>query len=153
MIVYLVRHADAGGRRPRGQDHKRPLNERGARRAEAIADELPTPARVASSPALRCRQTVEPLALRHGLVVEEVDELFEGSDPLVSLAWLVDHGSDTGPLVCASHGDLIPELVEHLINQGALIDGGRTSFAKGSVWELTFEKSTCTRARCVSSGT
>ncbi|MCP3853841.1 MAG: histidine phosphatase family protein [Actinomycetia bacterium] len=152
MIVYLVRHADAGGRRPRDFDSKRPLSDRGAERARTIADELPAPTRVVSSPALRCRQTVEPLADRHGLVVEDVDELFEGSDPLDTLAWLL--GQETvGPLVCSSHGDLIPELIDHVIHHGALNDGARTSFAKGSVWELTFEADTCTRARCVSSGT
>ncbi|MCP5029241.1 MAG: histidine phosphatase family protein [Actinomycetia bacterium] len=151
MIVYLVRHADAGARLPRDLDPKRPLNERGARRAQAIAGELPVPARVASSPALRCRQTVEPLADRHRLPIEEVDVLFEGNDPLATLAWLVDQDGD-GPLVCSSHGDLIPELIDYLIHQGALNDGGRTSFAKGSVWELTFDARTCTRARCVSSG-
>jgi 8-oxo-dGTP diphosphatase len=106
-MLLLVRHASAGDRELwEGHDHERPLDERGLRQAEALVDQLAgfTIERVLTSPALRCTQTVEPLATARGLALEVLDELAEhrhthdGADLVRELA-----GS---PLVVCGHGGL-----------------------------------------------
>jgi phosphohistidine phosphatase SixA len=79
-VILLVRHASAGDRDAwSGDDRLRPLDERGLRQAEAVVS-LAAPYqvdRILSSPAVRCIQTVEPLADARGLEVEVRDELSE----------------------------------------------------------------------------
>jgi phosphohistidine phosphatase SixA len=69
----LVRHADAGLRSEwQGSDQWRGLTDVGHAQARSVAGmlrELPI-MQVLSSPSLRCRQTVVPLALQQGLDVE-----------------------------------------------------------------------------------
>ena len=83
-FAYLIRHAKAGDRDAWEQpDVLRPLSRSGERQAEAIADlfgDEPI-ARVHSSPAVRCVQTVHPLAVRLGLLVREEELLQEGGGP------------------------------------------------------------------------
>jgi len=74
---YLVRHAHADWT----ADDRRPLSERGRGDALAVAELLagrPIQA-VFSSPYARARQTVEPLAARLGLALQEVEGLRERS--------------------------------------------------------------------------
>jgi 8-oxo-dGTP diphosphatase len=79
-VILLVRHASAGDREAwEDDDRLRPLDERGRRQAVQLI-ELLAPyrlERILSSPALRCVQTVEPLALARGLSIEVSDELSE----------------------------------------------------------------------------
>jgi phosphohistidine phosphatase SixA len=78
--LLLIRHARAGERSEwRGDDRRRPLDERGRRQAQALVGELASfpIERVLSSPYDRCIQTVEPLASSRGLGVEIRDELGE----------------------------------------------------------------------------
>jgi len=80
FVVILVRHAEpvAPGTAGYGEDD-RPLTADGfaaaGRLAEALAAEAP--AAIYSSPYLRARQTVEPLARSRGLVIEEIADLRE----------------------------------------------------------------------------
>ena len=79
-LVLLVRHARAGERDEwRGDDRLRPLDERGDRQAGELVGLLRDYDfdRIVSSPALRCLQTVEPLASARGLKIEEREELWE----------------------------------------------------------------------------
>jgi len=74
MPLILVRHASAGRKSDwPADDESRPLDLRGAADARALADLLacfaPT-ARVISSPALRCTETVRPFAASFGGTVE-----------------------------------------------------------------------------------
>jgi exopolyphosphatase/guanosine-5'-triphosphate,3'-diphosphate pyrophosphatase len=87
-------------------------------------------ARVTSSPALRCRQTVEPLAARLGLTVEIDPRLGEGSSMSDAMSLIQSLGNR--PVVLCSHGDLIPGLVEKLAPGALELEGGRVP--KGSTW-------------------
>ena len=65
MPLLLLRHATAGHRRPGDDaDHLRPLDERGRRQAEALPEQYARfgVERMLTSPFVRCRQSVEPLA-------------------------------------------------------------------------------------------
>src|SRR4249919_144735 len=82
MTIYLVRHAKAGSRRDwPADDDLRPLSPAGQRQAvrigEALADVGAT--RIVSSPFVRCRQTLDPLAQRLRLPLELSDALAEGA--------------------------------------------------------------------------
>jgi hypothetical protein len=81
MPLLVIRHARAGDRDDwRGDDRERPLDKRGRRQADALVEELERYpiSRILSSPYDRCVQTVEPLATRRGLAIEQRDELGEG---------------------------------------------------------------------------
>ena len=70
LIIDLVPHLDAGDMTKwQGDQNVRPLSELGRRQAAAIADALGEEQVDAlySSPALRCRKSLEPLAERFGL--------------------------------------------------------------------------------------
>ncbi|NUQ62463.1 MAG: histidine phosphatase family protein [Pirellulales bacterium] len=82
--MYLVRHGATENNRakpPRlqGQGIDAALSPEGIKQARRTADFLaPCPlAAVYSSPLLRARQTAEPIAQRHGLAVQVVDDLVE----------------------------------------------------------------------------
>jgi phosphohistidine phosphatase SixA len=76
----LIRHASAGDPEEwEGDDRLRPLDELGFGQAAGLVDLLDgyEISLVLSSPALRCVQTVERLALERGLEVQVRDELAE----------------------------------------------------------------------------
>jgi 8-oxo-(d)GTP phosphatase len=106
--LLVLRHASAGDSEHwEGDDALRPLDDRGWKQAEALIDQL-TPFRIdriVSSPFVRCVQTVEPLAQARALEVEPRDELAEGTDPGVVMAF-IDGLSGEAALICG-HG---PEL-------------------------------------------
>jgi 8-oxo-dGTP diphosphatase len=80
MPPILVRHASAGDRAAwEGDDRARPLDERGREQARDLVSRL-APFHVDaiySSPAVRCIETVEPLASARGLQLLVRDELGE----------------------------------------------------------------------------
>lgn len=140
LTIDLVAHLDAVDRAewPGDQD-QRPLTELGRRQAQALADALaaePVDA-LYSGPALRCRQTIEPLAERLRLAIDVLPGLGEFE------AWNTPAGWDSGPegasvgafaagtalaaleriesqypegrAIACSHGHIIPALVAFLI--------------------------------------
>jgi 8-oxo-dGTP pyrophosphatase MutT (NUDIX family)/phosphohistidine phosphatase SixA len=115
----VVRHARAGDRRAwRGDDGLRPLDGKGRRQARALAETL-TPfsvSRVLSSPALRCVQTVQPLAEALGLAVEPRDELAEGAEAGPARALLA---REPGGSVLCTHGDVGSLLCGEWLRKGA----------------------------------
>lgn len=133
MTVHLVRHAYAGDRDAwTTQDDLRPLSARGHAQAGALAALLrPSQfALVASSPAVRCVQTVEPLALACGLRVNADAALAEGNAArAVELVHSLAH-IDT---VLCSHGDVIPEVLNALAGAGVRIED-EWRWEKASVW-------------------
>jgi 8-oxo-dGTP diphosphatase len=134
--VYLVRHAKAGDREAwTDADELRPLSKKGRRQADGLVrvlDGAPI-GRIASSPHVRCVQTVRPLALDRQLPLELSEDLAEGS-PIERAMALLEGNGDT-PAVFCSHGDVIPALVLALAEQGMAIEGDR-EWKKGSMWVL-----------------
>ena len=146
MTIYVVRHGKAGSRSAWTEpDLLRPLTKAGRRQAEAIADALTDRAiaTVLSSPYVRCRQTVEPLAERLRLPVDLSDALEEGA-PLVETLALFDKLGD-GTAVLCTHGDVVGELLGHCVRHGVSVD--TSLLAKGSTWIFETEASAIVGAR------
>ena len=80
LTILLVRHAEpvAPGT-PGFDEYTRPLTAKGMRDAERFADSLASSQIDAtySSPYLRARQSIEPLAKARGLTIETIDDLRE----------------------------------------------------------------------------
>jgi 8-oxo-dGTP diphosphatase len=111
QTILLIRHARATSRDDwGGEDRLRPLTSAGRRQAEAIADELGESKfeQIRSSPAIRCVETVQPLAHRSGMTLEVDDRLSEGS------AISLPPKNRSGLHVLCAHGDNIPALLETL---------------------------------------
>jgi phosphohistidine phosphatase SixA len=123
MTVLLVRHASAGHNTGAPDDHLRPLDKRGRKQAKKLVDVLAPYGvqRIITSPYVRCRQTVDPLAAALGLPVEERLELAEGSTADDVLRLVRSLGGEEA--VLCTHGDVVVELL------------GEES-KKGSTWVL-----------------
>jgi 8-oxo-dGTP diphosphatase len=135
MRLYVVRHVKAGDRsRWDGADDERPASKNGRGQAVALADRLEAEQVTAliSSPALRCVQTVEPLADRLGLKIEIDDRLTEGS--AVEFALAVARDAPDGAVVC-SHGDVITDLIEALVRRGMELTTP-PDWRKATLWVL-----------------
>jgi phosphohistidine phosphatase SixA len=133
--VDVVRHADAGDRGGwDGPDRERPLSQKGLRQAQALVAHVSAAAeaRVISSPAVRCFQTVEPLARELGSNLELDERLFEGQSPGDAHDFMCALGRDA---VICSHGDIIGSIVFDLARRGLAPPGAR--FQKASTWRLT----------------
>lgn len=136
MSIHVVRHAKAGDRSEwDGPDELRPLSKTGAGQARALADLLaPAPVkRILTSRYRRCVETVEPLAERLGLEVEERSALAEEAD--VSDTWaLLEELNGTEAVVC-THGNLVGPLLDRLHRRGVEL-ADRWTCKKGSVWTI-----------------
>ena len=154
MKLYLVRHAKAGSRSAwDGPDEERPLSKAGRRQAAGLTKLLRDEpiGRVLSSPYVRCRDTVAPLAERLRLPVEDADGLVEGA-PLSEALRLVEKVTDK-PTVLCTHGDVIGDLLHHFDSQGVRLDAdddaapSELRFPKGSTWVLDVEDGQVVRGR------
>jgi 8-oxo-dGTP diphosphatase len=134
MTLLLVRHAVALRRRDWSKaDDLRPLRPIGHRQADALPDLLGDYGvdRILSSPSRRCVETVQPLAGRLGVPVEEVAQLAEGAG--AAAASLLRRLP--GVVVACSHGDVLPELLA-VLAPSAVDDDEEVPCAKGSTWVL-----------------
>jgi 8-oxo-dGTP diphosphatase len=134
--AWLVRHAEAEPNASwAGSDADRPLSGRGRTQARDLVQRLAgVPlARLLSSPKLRCRQTLEPIALERGLRVEVDATWSEGAPAGLALEQL--RALAPSPVVACSHGDLLPDLIELLARSGARLEGGR-GMPTASLWQL-----------------
>lgn len=135
MRLFVVRHVKAGDRsRWDGPDHERPISKTGLRQATALADRLGGEhiSKVISSPSQRCVQSLEPLADRLDLKVEQDDRLSEGSSIEQSLA--VAGEAPDGAVLC-SHGDVIPDLIAALVRRGMELTT-EPDWRKATIWTL-----------------
>lgn len=165
--IELVRHAEAHRRREwrASTDRERPLDPRGHAQARAIADALAgrPVAALYSSPFVRCRQTLEPLAAAIGLPVADEEALAEATsvpvtdrgEAWVAAAWLggraarfLDRAACAhagARVVACSHGDVIPAVLAVLAGRDGL-DLSDVHLPKGAWYTLEFDGGRCTRA-------
>jgi len=147
MTILLVRHADAGSRSTwHDDDAMRPLSARGDVQAKALIALLDNYRidRILTSSYVRCRQTVEPLAVARALQVSEDPALLEGASERATME-LVDRLMTTDAVLC-SHGDVIGALVSNLERLG-LEAASKLRWQKGSVWALKTVDGVFTTAR------
>ncbi|MEX0756945.1 MAG: NUDIX hydrolase [Acidimicrobiia bacterium] len=140
--VWLIRHAAAGDRTAwEGDDRLRPLSKKGRRQAQAIARALASHDidAIFSSPYVRCRETVEPLAVSIGSHVEDAELLAEGAREAQTLEWLRTMGGKH--VVACTHGDVIPGIIRTLDAMGVPLysPNGVFDVKKGSIWTLAVE--------------
>lgn len=120
-MIFVVRHASAGERVGWDDDSLRPLDARGRVQAEGLVAVIDAQlggahvSRVVSSPAVRCRDTVTPLAVAAGLAVE-IDERLAEESPIDGFEAVID-ALDDGAVIC-SHGDMIPAYLARLEFRG-----------------------------------
>ncbi len=134
MPLLVVRHARAGRRAAyAGDDLGRPLSQRGRAQAEALVPLLATyrPRRILSSPAVRCFETVRPLAESLRLPIESVGELGEGHGP-AALRLLERMAGETA--VLCTHRDVATGLLEVLAGDRGAKARHQLRLLKGEVW-------------------
>jgi phosphohistidine phosphatase len=122
--ILLLRHAKSDWANPGLDDHDRPLNPRGERAAEAMADHIaqhcPRPDLILCSTAVRTRQTLAPLvrrlanpapplALEKGLYLASEEALLERLRAVPDAA---------GTVLLIGHNDGIWQLAEALAGRG-----------------------------------
>jgi phosphohistidine phosphatase SixA len=133
----LLRHADAGVRAEwRGSDEWRGLSPLGWEQAEEVAARLgglPL-RRVLSSPSLRCRQTVVPLARGLLVDVEPEPELAVGADPERLLRLLQD--PETEWAVLCTHRETLEALFATLALAHPVTPAGSLPMEKAAAWLL-----------------
>lgn len=148
--LVLVRHAHAGskGQFP-GDDRYRPLSRHGRDQADRIAAALEPlrPSRLVTSPLLRCIETLQPLAERLGVPVEERPALApDGASGAASLCQellaqhLTQRQSTHGPRapwVICTHGEILSVVLPVVAGGVALPE--QPPGAKGSMWLLDAE--------------
>jgi 8-oxo-dGTP diphosphatase len=129
-MPLLVRHAHAGDKALwQGPDSLRPLSPSGLAEAAGLVVRLrdyPV-GRILSSPTVRCRQTVQPLADDRGLPVEPVQALGVAADLDQVLALLAEDRLHDA-VVC-THGELIGQVLACLVASEQLL-----AWPKGSAW-------------------
>lgn len=138
--IYLVRHAKALNRYTWADaDALRPLSKAGRRQAEALPAHLGdrTLSRLVSSPHVRCRQTLEPLADATGTRIELADELAEGASGRGALELVLALAID-GPVAACTHGDVLLDALAELRSAQVPLDGP-FDCKKGSTWVLDVE--------------
>ena len=136
MAAYVVRHAKAGDRDEwKGDDRRRPLTMSGRRQAEELAEALKKDQidKILSSPYVRCVETVEPLAVKLKLPIEPRNDLQEGAGG-ESVIRLIKEFKGRNTVLC-THGDVVEELVEKLIER-RLVSRSRASNEKAGTWVL-----------------
>jgi 8-oxo-dGTP pyrophosphatase MutT (NUDIX family)/phosphohistidine phosphatase SixA len=130
--IYLIRHAKASLRETwEADDDLRPLTGKGRRQAARLREHLGLDRlrHIVSSPAVRCAQTVQPMARELDLDIEEIDVLREGTAAGPALRSLQ---ALAGPSAACTHGDVMFEAVE-AIARAHPIDGP-IGWKKGSTW-------------------
>ncbi|MBA2336274.1 MAG: NUDIX hydrolase [Acidimicrobiia bacterium] len=138
--MHLVRHADAGSRSAwKRADEKRPLSTLGRTQARRIAARLQqTPiTHIASSPFLRCEQTVVGLARALDLPID-IEKALAEEQPIERILDLFAELEGT-TTVLSSHGDVISGLIGKLAAEGVDLDGGLV-WKKASTWDLELTK-------------
>ena len=135
-MLILARHAEAGRKGGwGGPDLQRPLTPEGLDQAEGLVvrlEDYPVE-RILSSPAVRCLQTVQPLARDRLLRIEEVAALAVDADPAQVASLFLDR--EVVNAVLCTHGELIGQLLTRLVVAGLAVEEP-LHWPKGSAWLL-----------------
>jgi len=137
QVLIVVRHAVAVDREGwAGPDLGRPLTPLGERQSAGLVvrlDAYPV-RRILSSPAVRCLQTVAPLAVRRLVPVEPFAPLGVDAptDDLLDVLWDEHELHDA---VLCTHGEIVGEVLTALA-AGGRFDGAPARWPKGSTWLL-----------------
>jgi 8-oxo-(d)GTP phosphatase len=151
MLVLLLRHGHAGTKRHwRGDESMRPLDPSGL----ADADELPhvlapyEPARILSSPFLRCMQSVTPLAESLGVRIEHSASLVPDAGMAATQLACTVTVDGPGSVVLCTHGEVIRDIQALLEREGDAPEffGPEPCREKGSVWVLDRTEGRFTKA-------
>ena len=135
--MILVRHAHAGSKAQWHQDDAlRPLSPRGRTQAAGLiatlaADDLSA---AWSSPTVRCRQTLAPLAAERGLSIQDQPLLAKGARAEDLLEWMLAHAS--APWVLCTHGEVFKALLLGALSSG-LVTAPAIVTEKGAAWRVT----------------
>jgi phosphohistidine phosphatase SixA len=142
--LLVVRHGHAEPKGTwNGEDAERPLVTKGRRQAQSLVKAVAQyrTARIISSPSLRCRQTVEPLAAARQLDVELSTALApESGDAALELVRSLASGRSSGAVVLCTHREVIVEVLPKLAAESGVKLGHRVPGAKGALWVLDAQK-------------
>jgi broad specificity phosphatase PhoE len=154
--MLLVRHGHAGTKEGwAGDDRLRPLDPRGKRQAEHLAHIVVpmTPTRLISSPFTRCLQTMELIASKTGLEVEEDSALTPNAGrQAIERVRALSTSEASGPVVLCTHGEVIGDVLAALASEDGVRLSRRPPGLKGCVWVLDFRKGKVTNARYTTPG-
>ncbi len=134
--LYVVRHGNAGVRgKSKGPDSERRLTEKGRQQSLGVAEIL---ARhpitgIYSSGAVRCLETVVPVADKIGVDVKVAKRLKEFTELKKIRKFISSLG--TGSFVICSHRDWIAPLIKDLDSRGVRLRGTR-KWPRSSIWIL-----------------
>lgn len=134
-LRLLLRHSDAGIRAEwSGADDWRALSPLGQVQAEEVAARLSGLhiLRILSSPSLRCRQTVVPLARQLGLDVEPCRDLAADADPRRLVSFL--RHPETEAAVLCTHRETLETLFAQLALDRTVVPEGGPAMAKAAAW-------------------
>jgi broad specificity phosphatase PhoE len=133
IVIALVLHMDAGDRDTwTGAQDERPLSDLGRKQAAALAKEFggwKDVIALYASPALRARETLEPLAKQFSLEVKTIASLSErrSGESDAAMAQRGEQALDQivssfhrGVIIAASHGDIVPSTISRLASRRRL---------------------------------
>jgi broad specificity phosphatase PhoE len=141
LTLEIFIHTDAIDRQQwQGPPDDRPLTDLGRRQAERIAEELgaqPVQA-IYSSQALRCRDSLEPLARRLGLPIRILPGFQDTAESAFAALQEIRTGVPDGRAVLCSYGDVVPALLAYLAAAWGVSVPLRDN-RKGAVFTLRFD--------------
>jgi broad specificity phosphatase PhoE len=135
-MLLLVRHANAGDKSLwQGPDSLRPLSSAGRAEAAGLVFRLSDYPieRLLTSPTVRCRQTVQPLAHDRRLPIEPAPAL-AATAGLGEVLTLLE-GPELQDAVLCTHGEVIGQVLVRLVADGLAVDQP-LAWPKGSTWLL-----------------
>ena len=135
-------------RTPSADDVLRTLDDLGREQAGLVSRLLVDAGvkRLLTSPAVRCRQTLEPLGIELGLELEDTPSLSEGQGSTAAVSLMRTLVREGATAALCSHGDLIPDIIQTFARDGMTIVGPR-GWAKGSTWRLDTQGADVVQAR------
>lgn len=134
--VWVIRHGVAMDKGSwKGDDNRRPLDARGLKQADRLAEILSDQGidLVITSPAKRCRTTIAPIAKKVKASVIR-DRRLTRNASRSDVASLLDRVTGHQAVIC-THGETIPLILAEAARRGAKVNPSAET-AKGSAWKF-----------------